>query len=236
MDKINEFKNEIESTFISKIKDVLEGIALEGHLLGSFGRGDFDEFSDLDIWVTFSDEDFSSFKENRFVLFGEIGEVIHVCEPHQNAPINGIFSTVIYKFKTGLFVVDYYFCPKSTAFITDESKSLFGDVILPTGVLSLNPQSVKVVDSYRIDFFICFIFGGIKSIMRKKENPLQSVFREYDNLKKKYNIDISPITTQDHNFSTLFEVIENISKVSNDKQKGALDEINAFIKEVLAKI
>lgn len=215
------------------IGEVFENIALEGHVFGSVGRGDGDDLSDLDVWLTFKDEDFASILKDRINLYGQIGDIVHICEPHQNAPINGIFSTVLYKTKVGLLVVDYYLCPKSTAFITNESKKLFGDITeLPMGQSSLNPQKVTVTDSYRIDFFICFIFNSIKKLWRKKENALGNLFKEYEYLSMRYGIPVEPIENRDNTFRSLLEIIEKTNKISNEKQKDALAEITKFIRQV----
>lgn len=168
--------NSITSSFIlerenklNNIKDIFKNIALEGHVLGSVARGDSDPYSDLDVWLTFKDEDFSSVMENRIDLFNKIGQVISVIEPHQNAPINGIFSAVLFRTSNQLLNVDFYFCPQSTAFTTDESKQIFGDEsLLPIGKLGLNPQSKTVTKEYRIDFCTSFLMTSIKKISSKK--------------------------------------------------------------------
>ncbi|MFA5934133.1 MAG: nucleotidyltransferase domain-containing protein [Candidatus Paceibacterota bacterium] len=217
---------------IELIKKAFKEKATEGHLLGSVARGDSDEFSDLDVWITFKDEDIADALEKRFEYYSQIGDIVHICEPHQNAPINGIQSFVLYKTKAGLLPVDYYLCPQSTSFITLESKKLFGDILLPTRETKLNPQKVSVSETYRIDFLICFIFNSIKKLARKEENALGALFREYGYLEERYSIGVDSLIDTENTFMALEKVIKNIDMITNEKQKKALSEIFAFMKLV----
>jgi predicted nucleotidyltransferase len=217
---------------VNAIRKVFESVAVEAHVLGSVARRDSDPYSDLDIWITIADKDFDSVKEKRIELYKQVGQVVHICEPHQNAPINGLFSTVIYKTSKRLLIIDYYLCPQSSAFITNESKNLFGSIELPSGELGLSPQKVTVDTSYRIDFFICFIFNSIKKIVRKNDNPLESLFKEYSYLREKYGIEVKELQNTEHTFNHLLQVSENIKEVAKEKQKQAIIEIENFAKLV----
>lgn len=217
---------------IKRIKSVFMHNAVEGHLVGSNARGDSDDFSDIDVWLSFQDGVFESVLEKRFDLYKEVGDVIHICEPHQNAPINGKFSSVLYKTRVGLLMVDYYLCPQSTSFITNESKTIFGDVQLPTGELELNSQKVLVDNDHRIDFFICFIFNSIKKLVRKNDQPLDGLLREYNYLQEKYHIPVKEIHNPDHTFTQLLQVSENVKEIANETQKKAIIEIENFAKLV----
>jgi len=222
------FISKVRGKRLEKIKQVFESVAIEGHIHGSLTRGDADEFSDIDLWFTFKDEDFESVLKNRFEFYDQIGEVIHIVEPPQNAPIGGIQSNVLYKTKVGLFVVDYSLCPESTSFVTQDSKKIFGDIDLPNGKLGLNSQKVNVDKNYRVDFFIGFIFGTIKKIVRGEIEPLNAVFREYDNLVNKYGFKLKDIETKDHSFDNLKKILSNIYEIVNEKQKNTLNEIESF--------
>ena len=129
-------------------------------------------------------------------------------------------------------VVDFYLCPQQTSFTTTESKKLFGDIDLPIGETGLNPQKISVPETYRIDFLICFIFNSIKKIIRKNDNALGALFREYGYLKERYNIDVEPLSNTENTFMALESVIGNVNKVSNVRQKDALKEITEFIQAV----
>jgi predicted nucleotidyltransferase len=225
------FLSKIRKKRVEKIVDVFKDFATEAHLHGSMARGDSDNFSDIDVWLTFKDKEFESVLENRFKLYSQVGEVIHVVEPPQNAPINGIQSNVIYKTKAGLLVVDYSLCPESTSFVTEDSKKLFGSIDLPHGISGVNPQKVQVGENYRIDFFISFINGAIKKLVRKTPNALEKMFVEYGYLSERYNLKTEPIINTENTFEALKKVIVKIEKISNEQQKIALSEILNFIKQ-----
>lgn len=218
---------------INSIIEIFKNIAIEAHVLGSIARGESDPYSDLDIWLTLKDDDFASFLEKRKNLFNQVGEVLRIIEPHQNAPIGGLFSAVLYKTSNRLLSIDYYLCPQSTAFTTKESKKMFGDYeSLPVGELGLNPQKVIVTDEYRIDFCIGFIFGAIKQLVRKNEQPLNAIFREYNYLRDKYNIPVKGLVNSEHTFLQLLKIAENMKEVTNKKQKEVIGEIINFAKLV----
>ncbi|MBP9772976.1 MAG: nucleotidyltransferase domain-containing protein [Candidatus Pacebacteria bacterium] len=226
------FLSKVIGKRLEKIKQVFESVALEAHLHGSLARDDSDNFSDVDIWITFKDEDFQSALKNRFDLYSQIGEIVHIVEPPQNAPIDGIQSNVLYKTKVGLFIVDYSLCPHATSFILQDSKKLFGNIDLPNGKLGLNPKKITVDENYRLDFFISFIFGTIKKIVRYDIEPLNGVFREYDNLVNKYGFKLKDVDIKDHSFNNLKKISSNIYEIANEKQKNAITEIGNFLKLV----
>ena len=225
------FLPKIRSKRLQLIQKTFEPIAVEGHIFGSIARGDTDVFSDIDIWLVFKDEDMADVLEKRLEYYAEVGEIVHVVEPPQNSPVNGIQSAVLYKTKVGLFIVDYSLCPQSTAYVTKESKKLFG-IDLPLGEAGFNPQKVTVTDEYRIDFFISFIFNGIKKLVRNDVAGFDHVLNEYDYLSTRYGIQVKDLSSKDHSFDTLKEVAKNVYDLANEKQKKALVEIGNFLELV----
>ncbi|MEK7478040.1 MAG: nucleotidyltransferase domain-containing protein [Patescibacteria group bacterium] len=228
----------LEPQFISARGNILRKIvtefqnkALEGHIFGSEARGEADAYSDLDVWFTFSNERIAEVLEKRREYFSAIGEIIHICEAPQNSPSNGKYSFVLYQTDVGLLQVDYDLCPKSTSFITKDSKRLCGDLELPAGEIGLNPQKVIVDSTYRLDFLILIIFTGIKGLARKKESALDYVFKEYD-LLNKYSIPIEPIKSRNVTFQVLRQIMTNVFNISNGRQKAALSKIEAFSNQV----
>jgi len=211
----------------NKLKTLFKDDADEGHVFGSIARGDADAYSDIDIWFTFKDDDFEKIYINRFEYYQKLGDVIHSCEAPQNAPINGVHSALLVLTNKIITVVDIYLCPLSTSLITKESKKLFG-IDLPLGEISLNPQKVKVDENYRIDFFIGFIFGTMKKLARKEQEPLKGLLREYNHLKSKYNIQVDELDNNTQTFNTLERVITNTEKIANKKQKETLSIIKEF--------
>ena len=222
----------IRAKRLDDIQKVFEPIAVEGHLFGSLARGDADMFSDIDIWLIFKDEDMYEVLEKRFAYYADIGSIVHIVEPPQNSPVNGVQSSVLYKTKVGLFMVDYSLCPLSTAFITTESKKLFGAIDLPLGEAGFNPQKVVVPESYRIDFFMSFIFNGIKKLVRHDTLGFNALLKEYGYLSERYGVAVPELIDPSHTFDTLQQIIEHIRPHATQKQLDALQEISAFAKEV----
>lgn len=217
---------EIQS-ILTKIQEVFKGIAIEAHIFGSVARGDSDLYSDLDVWFTFKDEDIKNAIAKRLDYYSQIAEIIHIHEALQNAPIGGIQSFLLYKIGDKLLRVDYSLCPQSSSFKTKDSKKLFGTE-LPVGELSFNPQKMAVDSNYRIDFVISFVFNSIKYLARKKQNPLQDLLREYDNLSEYYGIMVKSLSSRRESLETLRQIIQNLDEVSNERQKITLSEINTF--------
>jgi predicted nucleotidyltransferase len=221
---------------LNRIVKVFDPIATEGHLFGSMARGDTDALSDIDIWLVFKDEDIDTVFNKRFEYYAQVGEIVHIVEPPQNAPIGGIQSAVLYKTRAGLCIVDYSLCPLSTAYIVKDNKKLFGDIDLSLGEAGLfNPQKVIVPESYRIDFFISFIFNGIKKIVRKDIDGFAHIIKEYNYLNDRYHINVPALINTEPQFDTLLQIINNIESFADQKQKDTLGEIKSFLIRVKAK-
>lgn len=216
---------------LEKVKNLFNNSAIEAHISGSIARGNSDAFSDIDIWFTFKDEDIEEILANRYEYYAKIEEILNICEPPQNAPINGVHTSVIYKTNAGYVTVDYLLCPESSSYITNDSKKIFG-IELPIKVLEYNPQKVQVKESYRIDFLIIFITVAVKKLLRGDEGPLAQLFNEYKFLEERYNISAEPLTNEEQTFNSLKELIKKVTIVANEKQRKALDEIGTFIGKV----
>lgn len=224
-------RNEI----LTNLKVVFKDKAIESHVFGSIARGDADAYSDIDIWFTFDDSNYEEIYQNRFEYYSQVGKIIHSCEAPQNAPIGGVHTALLIKTdRNNIVVVDIYLCPLSTAYITEEGKKLFG-VDLPHGTIGYNPNKIKVGENYRVDFFIGFIFSSIKKLVRNEEKPLESVLYEYQNKFIDSNISITPLVSNDQNFTTLEKIIENVHKIANDRQKETLAIIRDFARKILIK-
>jgi len=214
---------------LSDAQKVFQDKAIEAHVFGSVARRDSDSYSDLDVWFTFKDEDIKEVLSKRLEYYSQVGEIIHVCEAPQNAPVDGVHSSVIHKNPAGLLLqVDYYLCPQSTAFQIEGSKKIFGEIELPQKEFGYNPQKIVVDAAYRIDFVMMFTFTSIKYLIRKEADALDNLFKEYGYLSERYGISTSPLPAKENTFAVLREVIVNLKKVSNDRQKQALSEIEDF--------
>ncbi|MDE2188510.1 MAG: nucleotidyltransferase domain-containing protein [Patescibacteria group bacterium] len=212
--------------------NVFKDKAIEAHTFGSVGRGDSDELSDIDIWFTYKDSDIKDVLAKRMELYSEIGEIVHLCEPPQNAPIDGVHSFVLYKTEVGLLQVDLYLCPQSTSFLTKDSKKIFSEIDLPRMELSLNPNRVLFNKDYRIDFVIFIAFIAIKKLARNKSDALGDLLKEYGFLSEKYGIKVNNLEANAQSFAIYFQILSNIKNVSNSKQFNALAKIEKFARTV----
>ncbi len=217
---------------LQELGNIFKDKAIETHLFGSLSRGDSDPYSDIDIWFTFLDSDIKSIIESRFDYYDKIGNLIHVCEPPQNAPEGGIHSALIFKDEEILTVVDIYLCPQTASVLTEESTKIFG-IELPKGEIKYNQKKVTVDKDYRIDFVISFIFGSIKKIKRGIDVPLSDLIREYNYLSEKYEIKTKPIDNIKQDLIGLVIIIENVKDIGNQKQEFILKEIQDFAKLIL---
>ncbi|MFA6275046.1 MAG: nucleotidyltransferase domain-containing protein [Candidatus Paceibacterota bacterium] len=223
----------VRENLLKKLKNLFRGREIEAHIFGSLARQQADPFSDIDIWFTFSDDDFTEIYNKRFEYYKGLGDIVHSCEAPQNAPENGVHTAlIIYSPQNVMVVVDIYLCPQSTAYITGEGKKLYG-IDLPVGTTDFNPQKVAVDKDYRLDFFINFIFNTIKKLVRHEQNPLKDLFQQYEHLHKNYGITVEELSNREQVVETLETVIKNIQKIANDKQKETLINIRDFARKVL---
>ncbi len=203
---------------LQKIENVFKTNAVEAHVFGSVSRGNADSYSDLDVWITFSDEIFEEIKNQRFEYYKQIGDILNICEPPQNAPLGGICSALLVKNDDVISMVDIYLCPLSTSFITSEGKKLSG-IDLPQGeIKGFNSQTVQVPEDYRINFFIGFVFNTIKKIKRNEPTPLSAVIEQYNKFNTNYNIPVNPLIYDEQSFNTLEKIVENTKKFAAEKQ------------------
>ncbi len=219
----------------NKVIDIFTNEAIEAHVFGSIARGDTDAFSDIDIWFTYRDEDFEKIKSSRMENYKKIGNLLQVIEPPQNAPINGICSSLKYLTENNnIQVVDIYLCPQTTSVINPEAKKLFGIDLPIVETMDYNPQKVEVGSDYRINFFSSFIFGTIKKLARKDDDLLEAVITQYNNLKDKYNFHTEELKSTGKNLITLLDIIEKTKKISNLEQQFVLDKFKYFAKRALS--
>lgn len=82
--------------------------------IGSMKKGDWDAFSDIDLWVSVPDEAKDELLASRADVFADVGDDLVRWERPSFAPIDGIHSIVLYDSdEVAPIEVDYYISPAS---------------------------------------------------------------------------------------------------------------------------
>src|SRR3989344_8779070 len=103
------------------------------HQFGSSVNGFKDEFSDIDIWITFKDDEVENVVKKLNTIFKNISPIVVRHYSKSWSPVGGSANSVIHETKNGLFIVDYYISKYSETVIKKDSIVLYGDDILPRG-------------------------------------------------------------------------------------------------------
>lgn len=84
-------------------------------LFGSFGRGEQDDLSDLDVWLVIPDGDIEGRVAQRRAEAARYGTPLLLLEAPQNAPEGGGYLMAYYEGAVGPYQVDWYWQPRSSA-------------------------------------------------------------------------------------------------------------------------
>jgi predicted nucleotidyltransferase len=151
--------NPFLSSFVSARDQLLEQIVaflkqderfVAAWLAGSFGRGEQDEISDLDLHVVVADiyserlcnrpwPHGARTTEDRLALFRQFGAPSVVYDAHENAPEGGTFTYVLYQ--ESALNVDWILLSQATAAREEQSLLLFDKVGIP---MAAPPETVSV--------------------------------------------------------------------------------------------
>lgn len=82
-------------------------------LWGSFGRGEEDAWSDLDVWIVLRDEAYSPALRHGFPAI--LGEALFTVEAPQNGPSGGTYLMSAHDAPSGPHLVDWYVQPLAFA-------------------------------------------------------------------------------------------------------------------------
>jgi predicted nucleotidyltransferase len=144
---------------------------------GSFGRGEQDAWSDLDLYVVVTDASSVSLcatsyqsgvhtTNERLALFKRFGEPAVIYEDHANAPEGGTFTCILYE--TVALNVDWILIPRAKARRPQQSLLLFDKVGVPLEP-PLFPESLEQrmeEASVQVAFFWTMVPITIKYIIR----------------------------------------------------------------------
>ncbi len=192
------------------------------HLFGSLARGDGDDLSDIDLWITVPDDQITQLIERRFEIFNNIAEVVIHHEAPRNRPLGGSYTLVIHRVGSTLIQADYYLAPASTSVILPEARHLSGNDAFRRGSWVLDTAADTVEDFHeRIDFLICMSFIGIKKILRGDYEFLDFLDREYGKFLGSYDVPHTPkAPTRD--LDALAGRLHSILLVADERQSEAI--------------
>jgi predicted nucleotidyltransferase len=97
-------------------------------LFGSFGVGDVDVLSDLDLWVVIDDDHIEPIIVNSRQFTSQFDQPIFVVEAPQNAPQGGAYLMTCYDCEIAPHIVDWYWQPASLAYIPEGTRLIFDRV------------------------------------------------------------------------------------------------------------
>jgi hypothetical protein len=118
-------------------------------LAGSYGRGEQDAFSDLDLFAVVEEQHApllcgvryasgAGSPPARLALFSIFGDPLNIHENHHNAPRGGTFSAVLYRDPP--VIVDWVLVPRSLAARPEETRLLFDRAGVPVGYPAIVPE------------------------------------------------------------------------------------------------
>jgi hypothetical protein len=94
-------------------------------LWGSLGRGDGDALSDIDLWIILDDDQIENVISQLRQYTWQVGNPVLFLEAPQNAPEGGAYLMTCYDAPVAPHIVDWYWQPKSLAFIPGQVRLLF---------------------------------------------------------------------------------------------------------------
>jgi hypothetical protein len=132
---------------------------------GSLGRGDADDFSDIDLHLAIADAACAQLTENRRGFVSQFGDALLIQEAPQNAPPDGAFLLVLYRGQAAPVEVDWSWRAASAAAIPDNALILFdGSPGLRSSSLWRTPSDDEI--SLGTTFFWAMAFIVAKKLAR----------------------------------------------------------------------
>lgn len=216
---------------IDKLKtEFFNAGAAAAHLLGSLANGKGDEFSDVDIWVTFDESVIEDIVSKRLEIFSEVGNILIFHETKKNGPVNGSYTLLIYEVEGVLIQVDVYISPLSTSRVAENTLVLFENKTIERGNLILDLEAVQENSlEERIDFLICMCFIGIKKVIRKDSDFMNWLLSEYNKQNQIYNFG-DDIKKGGITMSVLDIILDQLNNKANEKQRNAINKIKDYMR------
>lgn len=231
--KLDKFKKEKisgrENLFKQIIKTFkgLDPIAI--HQFGSGINNYRDEFSDLDLWITFPDEVIKEMVDKREEIYTSVAPILVKSDAPANAPMGGSYTMVLYDTLSGLFNVDYYFSPKSGNNVRTDAKLLYGDDSLPRGEWILQREDSPWSEEHVFNQVLAMTFILNKAVIRggwneTHANYIRSVYKDLGDISKK----TLPPLPKSADFVFINHLFDNLVPHANKHQKKAITILKAY--------
>jgi predicted nucleotidyltransferase len=139
-------------------------------LFGSIGRGDADNWSDIDLWIVVSDEYIADVSDERLTFLSRLGTLLLTSEAPQNAPPGGAYLPGMYTGAYGPHIVDCYWAPQSSATRPPGTRLLFDKVGLPLGTPAPTERGAESLKQAGRDVAFFWMMATIvgKNIARRR--------------------------------------------------------------------
>lgn len=193
-----------------------------------------DEFSDLDIWLAFADDEVRAVVESQNKIFKRIAPVLVKHQSKSWSPLGGSATLIIHKTKFGLFQVDYYISKLSNTFIKPKAKLLHGRDMLKRGEWILDKDAKESLTFRRdVNLLLCLVFIGIKGIIRKWKGPEfeNTIKLVHKRLQNNYSKRIKGRRIK-LSFKLIYRLLADLDNLSSKSQKRAIEEIDQYAKMV----
>lgn len=204
------------------------------HQFGSGASGYKDEFSDIDIWVTFKDDQIDEIVKQREKIFKSIGSILIKHESKTNSPLGGSATLILYNNADGIYQVDFYISKVSETVILKDARVLYGSDSFPRGEWKLSPGLKERKGLGRMmNFLIVMSFILTKGVIRKWERgDLEEIIKKaYMMVQEKSGTTLKQLPGK-ISFKLIYNILENLYPLANNKQRQAITKIKDFAKEV----
>ncbi len=162
--------------------DLLQGIVQQlqqdsritaAWLIGSLGRGNGDQLSDLDLWLMVTQDTINQLVNERRSFTAQFGAPVLFVEAPQNGPAGGGFLDVCYDAPTAPHLVDWIWQPDTLTFPPGQAMVLFDRVRLARHVEAVQftnqPASAEFLSTpmHFISFFWMMLMVTAKHVARQ---------------------------------------------------------------------
>ena len=226
-------------SLLGKIPKTFKSLHPEAiYQFGSGTQGFKDEFSDIDVWLVFKDQDIKNALSKLPMLFRNIAPVLIKHHSKSWSPVGGSANSVLHEINDDLYVVDYYISKSSETAIKKDAKILYGKDHFEKGEWRLQRHvDEKIKDTHTIkkdiDLFLNVICISFKGIVRnwktddfvKNLETIHKAFRErYPGKLPKRKIALT--------FTSNYQLLNDLHPIANSRQKKAIQKITAYGKQI----